>query len=135
MGPKKVRTASDTEDQAALAQRLDELLNDDQVLEKLRWVLYRRELADKINSVDAHVDSLHAKLNEKEETITFLEEKSLEASADSVDQYGRRANLHVRGLPEQAAPGESTDELVLDVLNNKTGMIRPSRYTSWCWAY
>ena len=124
MGPKKVRNASDSEDQAALALRLVELLNDDQVLDKLRRVLYPRELSDKMNSVTS---TLHAKLDEKEQRIRFLEEKvaALEASADSVDQYGRRANLHVRGIPEQADPGESTDELVLDVLNNKMGMTPP----------
>ena len=127
MGPKKVRNASGSEDQAALALRLVELLNDDQVLDKPRRVLYPRELSDKINSVNAHVHTLHAKLDEKEQIIRFLEEKvaALEASADSVDQYGRRANLHVRGIPEQADPGESTDELVLDVLNNKMGMTPP----------
>ena len=48
---------------------------------------------------------------------------ALEASADAIDQYGRRANMHMRGLPEQA--GEDTDEVVLNVINTKMGMTPP----------
>ena len=125
MGPKTKRAASsDMDDQAALALCLIELLNDDQVLDKLRRVLYPRELSAKIDSVNDHIGRLKAMLTEKEERIKFLEVKvaKLEENADSVDQYGRRANLHIRGVPESMAPGEDTDELVLRVLNEKMDM-------------
>ena len=125
MGPKKTHAGSDTEDQATLALRLIELLNDDQVLEKLRRLLYPRELADEVVSVNTRINSLHNEIKEKDIRIKALEEKvaKLEASADAIDQYGRRANMHMRGLPEQA--GEDTDEVVLNVLNTKMGMTPP----------
>ena len=120
MGPKTKRAASsDMDDPAALALCLIELLNDDQVLDKLRRVLYPKELSAKIDSVNDHIGGLKAMLTEKEERIKFFEVKvaKLEENADSVDQYGWRTILHIRGVPESMAPGEDTDELVLHVLS------------------
>ena len=94
MGPKTKRAASsDMDDQAAPALCLIELLNDDQVLDKLRRVLCPRELSAKIDSVNDHIGRLKAMLTEKEERIKCLEVKvaKLEENADSVDQYRRRA--------------------------------------------
>ena len=125
MGPKTKRAASsDMDDQAAMALCLIELLNDDQVLDKLRRVLYLRELSAKIDSANDHIGLLKAMLTEKEERVKLIEVKvaKLEENADSVDQYGRRAHLHIRGVPESMAIGEDTDELVLRVLNEKIDM-------------
>ena len=41
-----------------------------------------------------------------------------EISADSVEQYSRRANIRVCGIPEAYGGGEDTDEKVLAVLNS-----------------
>ena len=64
MGPKqRVRTISDdTDDQEHLAVRLIELLNDDQVLAKLKKVLFPTELYEKMDALYEQVRRLHAQV-------------------------------------------------------------------------
>ena len=77
MGPKqRVRTISDdTDDQEHLAVRLIELLNDDQVLAKLKKVLFPTELHEKMDALYEQVRRLHAQLEAKDQRIKCLEEK------------------------------------------------------------
>ena len=46
-----------------------------------------------------------------------VEVKNLEKKADDQEQYSRRNGLHIHGLNETKT--EDTDEMVLDVVNNK----------------
>ena len=48
-----------------------------------------------------------------------------EINADSIEQYSRRSNIHVSGIPEADGEGEDTDEKVLAVLNGKMGVQPP----------
>ena len=93
MPPKTRRSVSDDEDDA-LALRLVALLNDDQVLTKLKSVLYPRELYEKIDSFTDRVTSLTIDLAVKEAKIEALTTRveSLEAEADRQEQYSRRPN-------------------------------------------
>ena len=129
MGPKqRVRTISDdTDDQEHLAVRLIELLNDDQVLAKLKKVLFPTELHEKMDALYEQVRRLHAQLEAKDQRIKCLEEKvtALEIDSDNTEQYSRRANLRVSGLPEAADEGEDTDEKVLAMINEKMGRAPP----------
>ena len=85
------------------------------------------ELSDKIEALNTRICKLTAQLDAKDSRIKALEEKVLnhEISADSAEQYSRRANLHVSGIPEADGGGEDTDEKVLAVLNGKMGMQPP----------
>ena len=86
--PKTRQSASDDEDDA-IALRLAALLNDDQVLAKLKSVLYPRELYDKIAAFTDRVTSLTVDLATKDAKIEELTTRfeSLEAEADRQEQY------------------------------------------------
>ena len=121
--PKK-RTDSDTEEQGTLALRLIELLNDDAVLDKLKQVLYPKELSTQLKGLNAQIVRLQQQLAVKDEKIKTLEERvnKLEIDTDGVEQYSRRANLQISGLAERDG-GEDTDELVLKVVNDNMGLV------------
>ena len=122
--PKK-RTDSDTEEQGTLALRLIELLNDDAVLDKLKQVLYPKELSTQLKGLNAQIVRLQQQqLAVKDEKIKTLEERvnKLEIDTDGVEQYSRRANLQISGLAERDG-GEDTDELVLKVINDNMGLV------------
>ena len=133
--PPKTRAVSSESDSAAddqehLALRLIELLSDDQVVAKLQKCLFPRELTATIDNLSDRIRSLNAKLNSKDELIKSLETRivTLESANDSIEQYTRRANLRVCGVPEENA-GEDTDQKVLAVFNAKLGMEPPLRPT------
>ena len=117
MPPKTRRSVSDDEDDA-LASRLVALLNDDQVLAKLKSVLYPRELYAKIDSFTDRVTSLTIDLAAKEAKIEALTTRveSLEAEADRQERYSRRPNLRFQGVPESAEG--STDQKIVRLVND-----------------
>ena len=83
MGPKK-RTESDTEEQGTLALRLIELLNDDAVLDKLKQVLYPKELSNQLKGLNDQIVRLQQQLAAKDEKIKTLEERVNKLEIDSV---------------------------------------------------
>ena len=107
MGPKlKPRTRSDDtedDDNDHLALRLIELLTDEQVLSKLKSILFPKDLKDMLDSLNGHIQTLNKQLGEKGERIKSLEMKveTLESESDKVEQYSRRANVHLCGIPEE----------------------------------
>ena len=118
------------DDQDHLALRLIELLSDDQVVAKLQKCLFPRKLTATIDNLSDRIRSLNAKLDSKDELIKSLETRivTLESANDSIEQYTRRANLRVCGVPEEN-DGEDTDQKVLAVFNAKLGMeplLRPT---------
>ena len=133
--PNQTRAVSSESDGAAddqdhLALRLIELLSDDQVVAKLQKCLFPRELTATIDNLSDRIRSLNAKLDSKDELIKSLETRivTLESANDSIEQYTRRANLRVCGVPEEN-DGEDTDQKVLAVFNAKLGMEPPLRLT------
>ena len=50
--------------------------------------------------------------------------ETLESESDKVEQYSRRANIHICGIPD-GGDAESIDEEVLSVINNLMGMKPP----------
>ena len=74
MGPKK-RAESDTEEQGTLSLRLIELLNDDAVLDKLKQVLYPKELSNQLKGLYDQIVRLQQQLAAKDERIKTLEER------------------------------------------------------------
>ena len=87
--PPKKRTESDTEEQGTLALRLIELLNDDAVLDKLKQVLYPKELSTQLKGLNAQIVRLQQQLAAKDEKIKTLEER---VNKLEIEQYSRRAN-------------------------------------------
>ena len=122
--PKTRQSASDDEDDA-LALRLVALLNDDQVLAKLKSVLYPRELYDKIAAFTDRVTSLTVDLAAKDAKIEELTTRveSLEAEADRQEQYSRRPNLRFQGVPESTEG--STDQKIVSLVNECMGLSPP----------
>ncbi len=64
------------------------------------------------NSVKAEIRHLHDKLAEKDKEILDLKTtvQSLNEKVDSLEQYSRRNNIRISGVPE--CEGENTDEIV-----------------------
>ena len=123
MGSKK-RTESDSEEQGTVALRLIELLSDDAVLDKLKQVLYPKELSNQLKVLNDQIVRLQQQLAAKDGKIKTLEERvnKLEIDTDGVEQYSRRANLQIHGLAERDG-GEDTDQLVLNLINDNMGLI------------
>ena len=88
--PETRRSATDDD---ALAIRIIAPLNDDQVLSKMKNVLFPHALDKKIDSLAQQVDSLTKQLTKKDGQIDNLEKRvrTLEADADRHEQYSREA--------------------------------------------
>ena len=104
-----------------IALHLIELLNDDQMLAKMKRALFPQVLSDKIDSLQQQVASLTTQLQAKDERIAALEQKLQEQELliDQAQQYSRRPNLRIAGIPEPGPEGECTDAKVLELVNGK----------------
>ena len=124
--PKKSSLTDDSEDRDALALRLIELLNDEQVLAKLKKVIFPAVLSNKIDELHDVIKRLSNKLDIKDAQIRSLEDRVcvLEDANDAIEQYSGRSNLRIHGIPEPGT-AENTDEVVLAIVNGKMGMMPP----------
>ena len=118
--PETRRSVSDDD-----ALRLVALLNDDQVLAKLKSVLYPSELFERIDTFTERVKSLTIDLAAKDAKIDALTTRveSLEAEADRQEQYSRRPNLRFQGVPESTEG--STDQKIIRLCNEAMGLSPP----------
>ena len=127
MPPKPTRSRSKTDGSGeVLALRIIELLNDDAVLAKMKKALYPCDLANKIDSLNAHKENLAKQVTKKDIRIVGSEKevRVLEESNDNLGQYTSRPNLIIQGFPEMGE-GEYTDAIVLAVTNDKMGVTPP----------
>ena len=121
------RSVAEEEHQASsmTAIMLLGLLNDEQVLKKLKQVLFPQTLADKIDAMNIHITNLTTLLNNKDTRINELEQKvhTLEGAIDCQEQYSRRQNLRINDIPETS----DTEDVTTAVLNlvNTTMAIKP----------
>ena len=92
-----------------MVMKFIELLNDEEVLRKLKLALYPQALADKLDKLTHTIAGLTSQLESKEKRITALEEKveRLEGECEKVEQYPRRYKLIFCGIPE-TGEGEDT---------------------------
>ncbi|KAK2188867.1 hypothetical protein NP493_117g02009 [Ridgeia piscesae] len=92
-----------------MVMKFIELLNDEEMLRKLKSALYPQALADKLDQLTQTIAGLTYQLESKEKRISALEEKveRLEGEGDKVEQYSRRNNLRCYGIPE-TGEGEDT---------------------------
>ena len=112
-------------DDDALALRLVNLLNDDQVLDKLKSVLYPHELAEQLKSLIQNIEGLKRQLTKKDEIIENFEKRvsALEDEQDRQEQYSRRPNLRIQGLAESQEG--TTDDKVLHLINTEMSFEPP----------
>ena len=120
--PKSRQSASDDDD---LAIRIVALLKEDKVATQMKALFHPKELLAVISSLTAKVDHLTSQLALKDARIDGLEQRlaKLEIDSDSQEQYSRRPNLRIQGLPEQG--DGTTDDKVLFVINDTMGLTPP----------
>ena len=87
-----------------MVMKFIELLNDEEVLRKLKLALYPQALADKLDKLTHTIAGLTSQLERRGKRITALEEK---VECEKVEQYPRRYKLIFCGIPE-TGEGEDT---------------------------
>ena len=94
-------------------------LSDSDVIKQLKRALFPQEIADKIDYLAAQTEQLKQTVKEKDEKIKQLESRVdlLESANDSIDQYSRRSNLRIEGIPESVGIGE-IENAILDIVND-----------------
>ena len=80
--------------------------------------------SDKMDAMANKIDYLTQQLQMKEARINELEGtvKHLQSDLDKSEQYSRRANLRIQGIPESGG-GENTDAKVVAILNDTMGLV------------
>ena len=101
-----------------------EALDDQQVADKFVQIIRagNQDLLDSLSSLRAEVKSLRAELADRDATIVNLrgEIQRLKEDHDALEQYGRRNNLRVSGIPEpnlQQGETEDTTSAVVQLAN------------------
>ena len=94
-------------------------LSDSDVIKQLKRALFPQEIADKIDYLAAQTEQLKQTVKEKDEKIKQLESRVdlLESANDSIEQYSRRSNLRIEGIPESVGIGE-IENAILDIVND-----------------
>ena len=120
----------DTDDHDDIALTLVELLNDDQVLQKLRSALFRQIISDKIDDLSSKIELMTEQLAKKENRICVLEIKvsQLEVDVDNLQQYSKRPNLRIYGVTDMH-DGEDTDSKVITLINRDLKLNPPIKQT------
>ena len=85
-----------------------ETLSDSDVIKQLKRALFPQEIADKIDYLATQTEQLKQTVKEKDEKIKELESRVdlLESTNDIIEQYSRRSNLRIEGIPESVGTGE-----------------------------
>ena len=94
-------------------------LSDSDVIKQLKRALFPQEIADKIDYLAAQTEQLKQTMKEKDEKIKQLESRVdlLESANDSIEQYSRRSNLRIEGIPESVGICE-IENAILDIVND-----------------
>ena len=117
---------SDEELQSNFTLRVLEMLGDKEVVDKLRTALFPSELAEELRGLLTQITRLNETIESKDKVIDDLKARvvKLEDSLDDTEQYSRRANLRIQGIPDPGA-GEDSCAKVLDVINNAMNLQPP----------
>ena len=111
---------SPTEQEVNFRLAFQEALDDPAIANKLAKIVKstNQDLIDSMNSVMAEVRSLRASLAQRDATIAELrgEIKRLKDDHDALEQYGRRNNLRISGIPEKEK--EDTTQAVMAITND-----------------
>ena len=90
----------------------------------MKRALFPQEIADKIDYLAAQTEQLKQTVKEKDEKIKQLESRVdlLESANDSIEQYSRRSNLRIAGIPESVGICE-IENAILDIVNGHMKLI------------
>ena len=95
-----------------------ETLSDSDVIKQLKRALFPQEIADKIDYLAAQTEQLKQTVKEKDEKIKALESRDLlESANNSIEQYRRRSDMRIEGIPESVGTGE-IENAILDIVND-----------------
>ena len=96
-----------------------EILSDSDVIIQLKRAVFPQAIADKIDYLSAQTEQLKYTVKEKDEKIKELESTVglLESAKDNIEQYSRRSNLRIEGIPETVRTGEIKNA-ILDFVND-----------------
>ena len=111
-------TAMESQQEAIVLGVLEALKNEN-ILTRMKDVIFPSHLMEAITTLTAKVNSLNQELELKDKHIKELEKRvdTIENSADANEQYTRRANLRFHGIPENEA--EDTDRQILRIMNEE----------------
>ena len=103
-----------------------ELLTNEDVLKKMKNILFLQSLSDGVDYLKKKIDNLTAFIEEKDARISELERlvSTTETKLDALDQYSRRANLRFQGLNENQ-DGEDIETQIINIINNEIGLTPP----------
>ena len=111
---RKGSTSQPDEEEAHFKLRLEEALDDEQVAAKFAQIIRsgNRDLVDGLASLRAEVKYLRAELADRDATIVNLrgEIQRVREDHDALEQYGRRNNLRVSGIPEPNLQPDQTED-------------------------
>ena len=100
-------------------------IDDPQIAAKFAGIVRsgNQELLESISSLRAEVQSLKATLKDKDAAIADLQTEvgKLRDDHDSLEQYGRRKNLRISGVPEpklEPEEVEDTTSTIVDLANS-----------------
>ena len=79
-----------------------------------------------LNLKDVIIKNLQVENERLRKKINFLENKilTLESEHNSLEQYGRRNNIEITGIPD-SVPDQNLEEKVVDILNKITVNVSP----------
>ena len=113
-----------------LVMRMIEVMSDGRVLQELKKQLYPTALYDKLDTLTSKLEGIAEQLKAKDDIISKLETtvNHLEQQLDAHEQYSRRANLRIQGIPEDGR-GEDVESKVLTVVNKAMSLNPPLKST------
>lgn len=124
-----VAPVGDMVDPKVIEDCVNKFLSKDNVFERLTAKLtehitsiVEKALSDSLNKFNEELFSLHEEVATLKEQIAKLDDR-LDCKTDDLEQYQRRNNLRVFGIPETQK--ENTDQLVLDIVRKKMGVELP----------
>ena len=107
------RGDSNTEAEDLFRLNFQEALEDTQIADKLARIIRstNQDLLDSLGSLRSEVRSLRKELSDRDAAIANLqaEVKVLRQDNDALEQYGRRNNLRISGIPEVNLQPEQTE--------------------------
>ena len=117
---RRIDSSCDPVEQDALYQlAFEEALDDHKISEKLACIIRstNKDLLDSLSTLHTEMHNLRVSLAERDQTTAELKDdiKQLNEDHDDLEQYGRRNNSRISGIPENE--NEDTTGAVLELAN------------------
>ena len=112
----------------AFSLSLLQALSDNDIVEKLGGIVtncINESVNHRLDSLNAEIQGLRAKLQEKDSIISDLRKEvhEIQDQYDALEQYGRRSSLRISGISEDY--GENTSPAIVKLANETLGLYPP----------